>query len=136
MTKFSSPSRKTSSVTYACRSVATFTSCIAATVTVSSEKVFPAFYKKGLKTAIKGSVCWINDKFFVIIFYQQTCRCIYLPSVQLIPLYPRSHPFKHVPFTLSHCCDSKQCPQGVLQLSPYIPSVQANNFSIFSFQND
>lgn len=46
VTKFSSPSRKTSSVTYACRSVATFTSCIAATVTVSSEKVFLAFYKK------------------------------------------------------------------------------------------
>lgn len=99
-------------------------------------KKFSPHSIKKFENGDKGFCMLINDKFFVIIFYQPTCRCIYLPSVQLIPLYPRSHPFKHVPFSLSHCCDSKQCPQGVLQLSPYIPSVQANNFSIFSFQND
>lgn len=100
VTKFSSPSRKTSSVTYSSWSVAAFTSCIANTVTVSSEKVFLTFFKTNLKMAIQGLVSRFK---------------------------PLSHPFKHVPFMLWHCSNSKQCPQGILQLLPYIPSVHANN---------
>lgn len=73
VTKFSSPSRKTSSVTYSSWSVAAFTSCIANTVTVSSEKVFLTFFKTNLKMAIQGLVSRFKDYLYAIIYHQQKC---------------------------------------------------------------
>lgn len=78
--KCSSPSRKTSCVTYSCWPVAAFTSCIAATVTVSSEKVFLTFFKTSLKTALRvwcvdqmiTSLSWyIISKYVAVYVYPQ-----------------------------------------------------------------